>query len=89
MKRSGATIAYDYFREKLLARDGSKLGDNCGRIAAVFERVRRLFEYIEDADLWRWHLPNSKAFSSGLKDMNIEFDPRLNPALFQQVMFRK
>lgn len=86
MERSGATIAYDYFKERLLARDGSKLGDNCGWVAAEFERVRRLFEYIEDADLWRWHLPNSKAFTSGLKDMNIEFDPRLNPALFQQLL---
>lgn len=89
MQRSGATIAYDYFKEKLLAGDGSNVGDDCGRIAAKFERVRRLFEYIEDADLWRWCLPNSKAFSSGLKDMNIEFDPRLNPTLFQQVMFQK
>lgn len=75
MERSGATIAYDYFKEKL--------GGN-----AELERMRRMFEYIEDGDLWRWNLPNSKAFSSGLKDTNIEFDANLNPSLFQQVSSR-
>ncbi|XP_010069495.2 uncharacterized protein LOC104456412 [Eucalyptus grandis] len=76
MERSGATIAYDYFKEKLVGN--SKVEE--------FERMGRLFEYIEDGDLWRWRLPNSKAFSSGLKDSNIEFDVRLNPSLFQQLL---
>ncbi|KAF8014601.1 hypothetical protein BT93_H0424 [Corymbia citriodora subsp. variegata] len=76
MDRSGATIAYDYFKEKLVGDDKVR----------EFERMRRLFEYIEDGDLWRWRLPNSKAFSSGLKDSSIEFDVRLNPSLFQQLL---
>lgn len=84
MDRSGATIAFDYFKEKLLQGD---VGSNKEGKVAEFDRVRRLFEYIEDADLWRWRLPNSKEFSSGLKDLNIEFDTRLNPTLFQQVNF--
>lgn len=82
MERSGATIAYDYFKEKLLG------GDICGSKAGAvseFEKVRKLFEYIEDGDLWRWRLSNSKAFSSGLKDLDLEFDVTLNPFLFQQV----
>lgn len=82
MDRSGATIAYDYFKEKLLSGDTSSGIDGA---VADFGRVRKLFEYIEDADLWRWRLPNSKAFSSGLKDLNLEFDFTLNPSLFQQV----
>ncbi|XP_030541250.2 uncharacterized protein LOC115748772 isoform X2 [Rhodamnia argentea] len=76
MERSGATIAYDYFKEKVVGDDKVR----------ELERMRRLFEYIEDGDLWRWRLPNSKAFSSGLKDLNIEFDVRLNPSLFQQAV---
>ncbi|XP_030443076.1 uncharacterized protein LOC115665342 [Syzygium oleosum] len=76
MERSGATIAYDYFKEKLAEDDKVR----------EFERMRRLFEYIEDGDLWRWHFPDSKAFSSGLKDLNIEFDVQLNPSLFQQLL---
>lgn len=78
MERSGATIAYDYFKNKLL--------DNGLQLHREFERVRLLFDYIEDGDLWRWRLENSKAFSSGLKDLNIEFSFQLNPCLFQQVL---
>ncbi|KAK6148222.1 hypothetical protein DH2020_019134 [Rehmannia glutinosa] len=83
MERSGATIAHDYFKEKLLSGDinSTKDGD-----FSEFQRMRRLFEYIEDGDLWRWRLPNSKAFSSGLKDLNLEFNVTSNPSLFQQLL---
>ncbi|KAI7740905.1 hypothetical protein M8C21_027222 [Ambrosia artemisiifolia] len=82
MGRSGATIAYDYFKEKISALAN---GNNTSGLLK-FEQSRRLFEYIEDADLWRWRLHNSKAFSSGLKDLNLEFSVTLNPLLFQQVI---
>lgn len=81
MERSGATIAYDYFKSRV--EDDDRVRE--------FERVRRLFEYVEDGDLWKWRLDHSKAFSSGLKDLNLEFDVRLNSSLFDQVadcMFR-
>lgn len=84
MERSGATIAYDYFMEKLLCAD---VPFHIDCVLAEFQRMRRIFEYIEDGDLWRWHLPHSKAFSSGLKDLNLEFDVTLNPKLFHQVTF--
>ncbi|KAL6183346.1 hypothetical protein ACLB2K_044757 [Fragaria x ananassa] len=77
MKRSGATIAFDYFRGKV---------DVDGGETARFDGVRRVFEYIEDGDLWRWRLPDSKAFSSGFKDLNLQYDVGLNPALFQQLL---
>ncbi|GMY24643.1 hypothetical protein FCV25MIE_19885 [Fagus crenata] len=77
--RSGATIAFDYFKDKLVNQTNVNQSHE-------FERVRPLMEYIEDGDLWRWKLQNSKAFSSGLKDSNIEFDVNLNPSLFQQLL---
>ncbi|KAK4743928.1 hypothetical protein SAY87_010240 [Trapa incisa] len=77
MGRSGATIAHDYFKKRL--------GENNLEVEHL-NRMRKLFEYIEDADLWRWNLPNSKAFSSGLKDMNIEFDVGVNPSVFHQLL---
>ncbi|XP_073064695.1 uncharacterized protein [Primulina eburnea] len=83
MERSGATIAYDYFMEKILCGD-VPFNKDCA--LAEFRRMRRIFEYIEDGDLWRWRLPHSKAFSSGLKDLNLEFDFSLNPKLFQQLL---
>lgn len=86
MERSGATIAFDFFKEKLLAcGDVNGVEGECEFAVREFSRARKLFEYIEDADLWRWRLHNSKAFSSGLKDLNIEFDSGLNPSLFKQV----
>ncbi|QHO12888.1 uncharacterized protein DS421_15g510790 [Arachis hypogaea] len=82
MERSGATIALDYFKEKLMNHDAVKHQS----VLDEFERVRQLFRYIEDGDLWRWKLHNSKAFSSGLKDLNIEFDVRKNPSMFDQLL---
>ncbi|KAG8661205.1 hypothetical protein MANES_02G220100v8 [Manihot esculenta] len=43
-------------------------------------------ETLLDADIWRWRLENSKAFSNGLKDLNIEFNVQLNPSLFKQLL---
>ncbi|XP_073112826.1 uncharacterized protein [Elaeis guineensis] len=95
MKRSGATIAFDFFSEKLLARSNISENYATGSNAVAgakflpdgkFERVGRLFRYIEDADLWRWALPYSKAFSSGLKDMNIEYNINVNSVLFDQLL---
>ncbi|GAB2217254.1 hypothetical protein Droror1_Dr00000426 [Drosera rotundifolia] len=82
MDRSGATIAHDFFKQKLCELiPGS--GDEA--ILAEFDRLRKLFEYIEDGDLWKWRLENSKAFNSGLKDIGIEFDVGVNPAVFDQL----
>ncbi|RVW31640.1 hypothetical protein CK203_092702 [Vitis vinifera] len=80
--RSGATIAFDYFKQRAVE-------EGLLEVAGEFERVRRVFEYVEDGDLWRWGLENSKAFSSGLNDMNLEFDVGLNPSLFDQVNFKR
>lgn len=81
MTRSGATIAYDYFLQKLQAQSSSRNlveGDN-------IMRVETLFKYIEDADLWTWALPDSKAFSSGLSDCAIEYSVQKNSSVFDQV----
>ncbi|KAL8238293.1 hypothetical protein R6Q59_019374 [Mikania micrantha] len=82
MERSGATIAYDFFKEKISALENG----NSSRGLCKFESSHRLFQYIEDADLWQWRLHNSKAFSSGLKDLNIDFNVTKNPLLFQQLL---
>ncbi|XP_020103263.1 uncharacterized protein LOC109720506 [Ananas comosus] len=95
MKRSGATIAFDFFREKLSAKgDASgdhEIGSNAVSGAKLlpdsqFERVHKLFKFVEDGDLWRWALPCSKAFSSGLKDLGIEYNVNVNPSLFHKLL---
>jgi nanoRNase/pAp phosphatase (c-di-AMP/oligoRNAs hydrolase) len=44
-----------------------------------------LFDYVEDNDLWRHALPDSKAFTAGLAARNIEYDVDKNPQLFAQL----
>lgn len=83
MKRSGATISYDYFLQSLRQR-GQGFHLNLVEDEEVC-RVESLFKYIEDADLWSWVLPDSKAFSSGLSDSRIEYNVEKNPAVFKQV----
>jgi hypothetical protein len=94
MQRSGATIAFDFFRNKLLTEAsilwGSESDKDVAEIKYVtddkVETVHKLFKFIEDGDLWRWKIPNSKAFSSGLKNLDIEFNVNSNSKLFDQVM---
>jgi oligoribonuclease NrnB/cAMP/cGMP phosphodiesterase (DHH superfamily) len=66
LERSGAAIARDYFL------DVGKLSPN----------QDLLFRYIEDADLWRWQMPHSKAFTSGLIARHLEYDATRNPGIF-------
>jgi hypothetical protein len=44
------------------------------------------FACIEDADLWRWVLPDSRAFHVGLASMHLEYDANANPAIFSTLM---
>lgn len=81
MTRSGATIAYDYFLQKLQAQSSPRNLVEGDKIT----RVETLFKYIEDADLWTWALPDSKAFSSGLSDSGIEYSVQKNSSVFDQV----
>ncbi|GKB04239.1 hypothetical protein Tco_0832382, partial [Tanacetum coccineum] len=57
-----ATIAYDYFKKKLLALENGNNLKGRGYGIHKFECSRKLFRYIEGADLWSRRLPNSKAF---------------------------
>lgn len=81
MTRSGATIAYDYFLQKLQAQSSPRNLVEGDKIT----HVETLFKYIEDADLWTWALPDSKAFSSGLSDSVIEYSVQKNSSVFDQV----
>lgn len=42
------------------------LREVCVRVCLLgrYRRVQRLFEYIEDGDLWTWKLPHSKQFAA-------------------------
>ena len=80
MDRSGATIARDYFALDL---DPPTVGDGNGNSQVD---LGLLFAYIEDNDLWRHALPDSKAFSAGIKDYNFEFDANINTGIFDTLV---
>jgi hypothetical protein len=41
---------------------------------------------VEDADLWRWALPDSKAFHAGLCARKMEFNCSTNPGIWDQLL---
>ncbi|KAG0581149.1 hypothetical protein KC19_4G228500 [Ceratodon purpureus] len=82
MKRSGATIAYDYFLQKLQAQSPSQSFVRDDKVP----RLETFFKYIQDADLWTWALPDSKPFSSGLNDSRIEYSVTKNAEVFDQLL---
>ena len=50
------------------------------------EEQRQLYAYIEDGDLWRWSLPQSRAFHAGLAALGLEYDATRNPHIFDQLL---
>lgn len=52
------------------------------------QKTLDFFRYIEDADLWRWALPESKAFHCGFNSLGLEFDATKNDnqKLFDQLL---
>lgn len=70
IERSGATIARDHFQ--------------C--IHPLDDDLALRFRYIEDADLWRWRLPDSRAFHAGLAALRLEYDVNRNPAIFDALL---
>lgn len=49
------------------------------------ERASNVLEYIEDADLRRWQLHNTKEFQTALRDERAKLNCVTNPHVFEQV----
>jgi hypothetical protein len=77
MARSGCALARDYFHleEDVLTEAN---GWTKERAAALL----RAFAYVEDNDLWRHALPDSKLFTAGFADQKLEYDPAKNAGVF-------
>jgi oligoribonuclease NrnB/cAMP/cGMP phosphodiesterase (DHH superfamily) len=78
LKQSGATISWDYFNaQKSLAH-----GFTADRAAAH----RRMYSLVEDNDLWRHAIPESKDWTTGLANLQLEFDYGKNVELFNKLI---
>ena len=47
---------------------------------------QELFAYIEDADLWRWRLPDSRCVHAAFGSLGLDLDANANPAIFDQLL---
>lgn len=56
---------------------------------SISAEQKRFFSYIEDSDLWRWALPESRAFYAGFISLQLEYDVNKNPAIFDQILALK
>jgi hypothetical protein len=41
---------------------------------------------VEDADLWRWALPDSRAFHAGLSARKLEYSSSANPGIWEELL---
>lgn len=75
MERSGAGISWDYFSTKTkhpLSEADSK-------------RIHEMVLNIQDIDLWKHKLPESKEFGAGFGELKLEMSHELNPNIFEQL----
>lgn len=86
INKSSATIAYEHFSQKLAHERCLKKWRKTLVSEQSLDRVELLFRYVEDADLWRWSLPESKAFTAGLSMERSKLNSVANPYIFDQLL---
>ena len=69
-----------------MGRSGATISRDFFAPAGLTSAQQQLFAYIEDADLWRWALPDSKAFHAGFCTLGLEMDANVNPGIWQQLL---
>lgn len=77
LEHSGAMLAWNYF--------SNRIQDEEVRERVFTPELRRLFEYVEDRDLWLNALPDSKAVSTAIANAQYNFDAVANPRLWEEL----
>eukprot|EP00753_Platysulcus_tardus_P014002 PLAT3973.1.p1 GENE.PLAT3973.1~~PLAT3973.1.p1 ORF type:complete len:343 (-),score=163.98 PLAT3973.1:51-1079(-) len=80
MDMSGATLAWQWFESRMGERYAPDL------VGADRDRVKELFAYVEDRDIWRNALEATKEFSTGLSELQLEYDPAKNAAIWDTLL---
>eukprot|EP00878_Enallax_costatus_P038257 GHUV01043442.1.p1 GENE.GHUV01043442.1~~GHUV01043442.1.p1 ORF type:complete len:165 (+),score=47.76 GHUV01043442.1:433-927(+) len=62
-----------------MQRSGAMLARDWFNPAGVSSQLQQVFEWVQDADLWSWKLPDSRAFHAGLAAQNLEYSALKNP----------
>ncbi|TKV99452.1 hypothetical protein SEVIR_8G044500v4 [Setaria viridis] len=84
--KSSVRSVFDYFSKKLAGtKSDSQMCENLFNQEDE-ERVSNVVEYIEDADLRRWQLPNTKEFQTALREERAKLNCVTNPHVFEQLL---
>jgi hypothetical protein len=77
MNHSGAMLSYLYFKKEneALIKEEER------------ERIEKLFEYIEDNDLYTHKKEKIQEFVSGLASLNLDLNTGTNPKIFDVKIF--
>jgi oligoribonuclease NrnB/cAMP/cGMP phosphodiesterase (DHH superfamily) len=75
--RSGAMLAWEYFDIN---------GLDVTKSIRDIKRVYRLFQYVQDQDLWLHVLPYSQEFTAGFRSLCIELDPNRNKCVWRDLL---
>lgn len=71
-----------------MSKSGATLALSTLNPPNITPQIQQLFDYVEDADLWKWELSHSKEFHAGIKAMYSEqdsMDVNKNPGLFEEL----
>ncbi|KAI3853593.1 hypothetical protein MKW98_025110 [Papaver atlanticum] len=80
VQESSSRAVYNYFSDKLL-------DSKCTLVRSEDrDRIQTLLKYIEDGELNRWSLPDTKAFNISLKEERRKLNCITNPYMFDQLM---
>ncbi|KAG8088774.1 hypothetical protein GUJ93_ZPchr0011g28544 [Zizania palustris] len=82
--KSSARAVFDYLSKKFTGKKPDS--DMCEKLLDQEdeERVLSVLKYIEDADLRKWQLPNTKEFQTALRDERGKLNCVTNPLVFEQ-----
>uniref|UniRef100_A0A1D1Y9Y4 N utilization substance protein B n=1 Tax=Anthurium amnicola TaxID=1678845 RepID=A0A1D1Y9Y4_9ARAE len=84
-QKTSARAVYHYFSEKLSEK--SPLEGHVSLLSQEDEhRIETILKYVEDADLRRWDLSDTKAFNIGLREERVKLNCVTNPYVFEQLL---
>lgn len=69
-----------------MGRSGATIARDFFAPPGMSEQLQHIFSMVEDADLWRWALPGSRAFHAGLSARKLEFNCIANPGIWEELL---
>ncbi|KAJ8768933.1 hypothetical protein K2173_023928 [Erythroxylum novogranatense] len=86
VERSSSNVVYEHFTSKLVnLKSGSRKADQLLDLKNR-DSVEMVLKYIEDVDLRRWSLPDTRAFNVGLSEKRTTLNCITNPHFYGELL---